>query len=444
MSSDLGNSKELQEDAACSSSSAHPDVKRKAISVGRKRPRESATHLIELAESGAPPAPRFDFVRLAQLDSEFRKHTHVSASGSVVVDFTSRGANLALTSAILRHHFDLAFSLPRGQLVPTIPNRVQYLRWAAGLLPCNSSREERLVLDVGTGPSCIYPLLGARLFPNWHFVATDTDASAISAARRNCEMNKLDSVTVVRTEPNAGFIPSATPGNRALSLTVCNPPFHAAMPETHNPAGAPAQLATDGGEYEFLRGFATESVHHAQVPWFTSLIGRKTDLKRIASFLASSCVRAAHVLTVELSQGGRTTRWAVAWSFGEGQSSAEVDETVACTDWRASLRVRTGRQYANQLTKGDMLDVFVAVLTGQGWVSKRSDGTSEAGKTILEGNESSAHGGAHIEAQVSERRARGDFEISVKVLRRGTMARSSLRDLCMRSGEEMVALLDCT
>ena len=45
---------------------------------------------------------------------------------------------------------------------------------------------------IGSGASCIYPLLGAKL-NNWHFLATEVDGSSASHAKENVKHNNLES-----------------------------------------------------------------------------------------------------------------------------------------------------------------------------------------------------------------------------------------------------------
>ena len=44
----------------------------------------------------------------------------------------------------------------------------------------------------GTGASCIYPLLGAKL-NGWHFLATEVDKLSVSFAEENVKQNGLES-----------------------------------------------------------------------------------------------------------------------------------------------------------------------------------------------------------------------------------------------------------
>jgi hypothetical protein len=130
-----------------------------------------------------------------------------------------------LTRAILLDQFNLTIELPPGHLCPPIPNRLQYvhiLHYIITLLPTHHKNttattatptndmmsstissavdittnsilhsDKRIrVLDIGTGTSCIYPLLGYKQY-GWSFVGTDIDPAAAECAARNVSMNSL-------------------------------------------------------------------------------------------------------------------------------------------------------------------------------------------------------------------------------------------------------------
>lgn len=58
---------------------------------------------------------------------------------------------------------------------------------------CNTNLSHvYFLLLLGSGASCIYPLLGAKL-NNWHFLATEVDDSSASYAKENVKRNGLES-----------------------------------------------------------------------------------------------------------------------------------------------------------------------------------------------------------------------------------------------------------
>lgn len=99
-------------------------------------------------------------------------------------------------------------------------------------------------LDIGTGASCIYPLLGAAQRP-WRFVGTgetlteycparwentdrceDIDSSSLDYARENVQLNDLeDRIRLVGRKPSDPMIPLDDLGLSAIDFVMTNPPI---------------------------------------------------------------------------------------------------------------------------------------------------------------------------------------------------------------------------
>eukprot|EP00966_Prymnesium_polylepis_P262739 6068699-Prymnesium_polylepis.1 len=115
---------------------------------------------------------------------------------------------------------------------------------------------------------------------------------------------------------------------------MCNPPFfdeeEAPRQRGDSVAGslaAPNEQFTAGGEVGFVgRMVADSTMLRERVLWYTSLVGRKASLPPLLKQLRQ--VGARHVRTTELAQG-RTSRWALAWSFVDG--AAPCDEAGGAT-----------------------------------------------------------------------------------------------------------------
>jgi len=102
-------------------------------------------------------------------------------------------------------------------LCPPIPNRLNYILWLKGLLRESSTLDDgryfqespvplvRRGLDIGTGCSCIYPLLLSRnIFTEgkqWQFLATDIDPFLIECAKENVNANHLQDVIQLALVP---------------------------------------------------------------------------------------------------------------------------------------------------------------------------------------------------------------------------------------------------
>ena len=69
----------------------------------------------------------------------------------------------------MKHCFNLEWDCPIDNLCPRIPARLNYLVWINLQV-----KNIKIALDVGTGATLIYPLLGWKLF-DWKFIATEID-----------------------------------------------------------------------------------------------------------------------------------------------------------------------------------------------------------------------------------------------------------------------------
>lgn len=141
-------------------------------------------------------------------------------AGPARLDFRDAGATRALTAALLADDFGVAWWLPDGHLCPALTGRCNYVHWLEDLLalspPPRQPHGRTRGLDVGTGASAIYALLGAAM-NGWceaarerttacvmiassrlqgardalgrEFVATDVTDEALQWARRNVAAN---------------------------------------------------------------------------------------------------------------------------------------------------------------------------------------------------------------------------------------------------------------
>lgn len=87
--------------------------------------------------------------------------------------------------------------------------------------------------------------------------------------------------------------------------------------------GTAAEMVWPGGDLGFVQQMVRESaaLPRGTVHWYTSLVGRKDSLKKVRTQLYGMGVTALR--TTEFFQG-RTSRWAVAWSWDVPASLASV------------------------------------------------------------------------------------------------------------------------
>ena len=91
----------------------------------------------------------------------------------------------ALTRVLLRRDHNILWEIPSNHLCPTVPQKLNYIHFVADLISgvtdsaAMASKPAGAVgkrgIDIGTGASVIYPLLGVRCY-DWHFLATGTCA----------------------------------------------------------------------------------------------------------------------------------------------------------------------------------------------------------------------------------------------------------------------------
>jgi 23S rRNA A1618 N6-methylase RlmF len=193
-----------------------------------------------------------------------------------------------LSLAILKVRYSLVLELPHDCLCPAVPVRANYLRFIAELVR-DVSGHTICGVDVGTGASAIYALLGARVF-GWQFVATEISDRSVEVARRNVELNGLSDKIEVRKSSDSSlvFVGVLRPSER-FDFTVCNPPFFSDSSEAcsnprHACTASVHEAAMEGGEQSLVAQMIRESAaNQSQSTWWTSMLGRKASLKPLVA-----------------------------------------------------------------------------------------------------------------------------------------------------------------
>lgn len=280
-----------------------------------------------------PHRGRYNIDLLAEQTADLKKFIKKNPKGEKTIDFSNNEAVVLLNKALLKTYYNINYwEVPKGFLCPPIPGRADYIHYIAQLL--NPSDNVR-VLDIGTGANCIYPLLGSQSYA-WDFVGSDIDFVSIENALKIIKANKnLKGNIELRLQKNKNNIfRGIIKKEDKFNLTMCNPPFHSSLEEALkanqrkvknlskanksikkglNFGGQKAELWCPGGEREFLKKMAKESVSFAsQVKWFTTLISNKDNIKIIQELLKSFGVSEIKIL--EMSQGQKISR-ILAWTF---------------------------------------------------------------------------------------------------------------------------------
>ncbi|MDF1702204.1 MAG: RlmF-related methyltransferase, partial [Planctomycetota bacterium] len=165
-------------------------------------------------KAGLHPRNRFrngyDFDALVASSPALAAFVARNAHGNTSVDFADPEAVKALNQALLRHAYQLHdWDIQPGTLCPPIPGRSEHLHHLADLLASDADDAriprgpDTVVLDIGTGASCIYPLIGAREY-GWRFVGAEIDAAACAwAAGLVSAHPEVSGLIEIRQQPSA-------------------------------------------------------------------------------------------------------------------------------------------------------------------------------------------------------------------------------------------------
>lgn len=277
----------------------------------------------------------YDFERLVADTPELEASTISNPVGQTTIDFQDVGAVRMLNRALLKTYYNIDFwDIPANYLCPPIPGRADYIHYLADLLASSNDQEiprgpNIKALDIGTGASLVYPLIGQSEF-GWHFTGVDIDPAAIKSAQQICQFNKL-SVNIRQQDIRENIFRGVIGPHEVFHLTLCNPPFHASIEKASkgtqrkwsnlgkghskklNFGGQNAELWCPGGEIKFIASMVEQSMEFAkQCLWFSSLVSKKDNLQPLYRILKK--VKVADYKVVEMAQGQKTSRF-IAWTY---------------------------------------------------------------------------------------------------------------------------------
>ncbi|TSN39315.1 U6 small nuclear RNA (adenine-(43)-N(6))-methyltransferase [Bagarius yarrelli] len=268
-----------------------------------------------------------DFAYLATKYPDFQKHVQTTLTGRVMLNFKDPEAVRALTCTLLKEDFGLTIEIPLERLIPTVPLRLNYIHWVEDLTGGQGS--PRRGIDIGTGASCIYPLLGASM-NGWYFLATEVDDICYNFAKKNVEQNNMaDLIKVVKVPQKTLLMDALKEESIVYDFCMCNPPFFAnhleakgvnsrnsrRPPPSSVNTGGVTEIMAEGGELEFVKRIIHDSVQlKRRLRWYSCMLGKKCSLAPLKEELRKQGV--SKVTHTEFCQG-RTMRWALAWSFYE-------------------------------------------------------------------------------------------------------------------------------
>lgn len=277
----------------------------------------------------------YNFEALVKSVPELEKHLIKNPDGIDTLNFSNQEVVYLLNKALLLHFYKLDFwDIPKGNLIPPVPGRADYLHYLADLWQELSIKTEtKNILDIGTGASLIYPIIGTAVY-NWNFVAVDIETKSLEQANQIINKNqRLQNKVHLRLQLNKkNILKGIVLENDYFDAVICNPPFFKSAKEaafqstrkikgltkskptkiTNNFSGLHNELWCDGGERLFLLNLIYESnLFKTQVNWFTSLVSNEDNLK--VCFKELKKIKANYQI-IEMSQGNKKSR-ILAWKF---------------------------------------------------------------------------------------------------------------------------------
>jgi len=270
----------------------------------------------------------YDFKLLIKFNLALKEFVFINDYGNESIDFSNPKAVKELNKSLLFSEYSIkTWDFPDENLCPPIPGRVDYIHHLADLI--SSEEKEVKILDIGTGATCIYPLLGVAEY-NWNFVATDIDLDSLDTAQDIIDDNHLEQKIELRQQVNEDYILTGILNEKEqFTATMCNPPFYASAKEAQganrrktrnlgnnslrNFSGNNNELWYVGGEKAFLHNYLYQSsLFKKSAKWFTSLVSKKENIASLQK--SSKKLGVKEFKIIPMYQGNKVTR-IVAWRY---------------------------------------------------------------------------------------------------------------------------------
>ena len=278
----------------------------------------------------------YDMDRLVSCYPKLSPHVIQGPTGRSTVDWADPIAVRALNTALLVADYNVNPSysdiLPQDALVPPVPGRADYVHHIADLLQkCTSNNGKTnaaeipkgsgiIGFDIGTGASCIYATIAASVY-GWRMIASDINKTSLESARKIVYANRHDNLISIRHQSDSGSIfDGILEQDERLDFCMCNPPFYhnreqfvaentrkmkglaksrgrlndgeVVVVSSNNFGGIESELICRGGEVRFIKHTFNESKKYRdKCLWFTSLVSRNDNLKKIKSYMRGRRIR---------------------------------------------------------------------------------------------------------------------------------------------------------
>ncbi|GFR39717.1 hypothetical protein Agub_g198, partial [Astrephomene gubernaculifera] len=234
------------------------------------------------------------------------------------------------------------------------------------------------------------------------------------------------------------LLPAFQDPQETFAFTMCNPPFFESMQEAaQNPntafGGTAAEMVCAGGEVAFvMRMLADSELLRGRVHWFSTMVGKKSTLKALRKELHSRHVTALR--TTELAQG-KTSRWAVAWSW-------QVHPNKASQPLRRTLTQEEDNSTPTCTTATAAAAAAAAVLpSGQRGRPTQQDATTAAATTAASTAAACASADRDQQQQVDpgSGHVHAEVDVSVGASSSGQQAERAAQQAAARAGAGSLA-----
>lgn len=275
---------------------------------------------------------------LSTLFPDLQKYLITTPGRQQSVDFSDPRAVKALNSAILLHHYGIQYwEFSDDHLCPAIPGRAEYIHHAADILKEDGEipRGSQInCLDIGTGGTCIYPIIGVIEY-GWSFIGSDISSLSLKSAQTILDNNPTlqDKIQLRHQENSKHIFQNVIRKNEKIDITISNPPFHGSREEaergtrrklrnlgknkggkqTLNFSGKSNELMYKGGEIGFISNMINESKTYAtNIKWFTTLVSKEKHLTPLINNLKKQ--NPTKITTVDIEIGNKKSR-ILAWTY---------------------------------------------------------------------------------------------------------------------------------
>lgn len=268
----------------------------------------------------------YDFDALIDAHAALAPFVELNKYGTRSINFFDPKAVRELNAALLALYYNIEWwQIPPSALTPPIPGRADYIHYLADVV--GAKRKSVRCLDIGTGASCIYPIIGHAEY-GWEFVGSDIDQTSLNCAKQILERNPQfggDISLRLQSDHTKIFEGVILPGEH-FDVTLCNPPFHDSAQSaeqgtrrklralgakdkktTLNFSGRSNELWCEGGERAFIERMIAESrLFASQCGWFSTLVSKEDNLPHLRAALHRAKVRQHQ--TIEMHQGNKRSR----------------------------------------------------------------------------------------------------------------------------------------